>query len=135
MASFGAAPKRIERSWGYGRDPGGDTFHHWFDRLMMRVSELLNRPEVWLLVFMLGYLVYQGVQFAKDIIKTYLMQERQQHREQILLRYEVHEDELESCDASEEDEDGSPRVVLSEEEPSGIREHSEKDVQKNKKSE
>ncbi|KAL8451372.1 hypothetical protein Emed_002037 [Eimeria media] len=137
LASSRAAPKRIERSGGYGRDREGDAFRHWFDRLMLRVYDLLNRPEVWLLVFMLGYLVYQGVQFAKDIIKTHLMQERQQHREQILLRYGVQEEELESCDASEEEEEeGSPRVTISDEEEkeSETNDHP-KNVQKNKKKE
>ncbi|KAL8274272.1 hypothetical protein Esti_001783 [Eimeria stiedai] len=134
MASFRAAPKRIEHSWGYGRETESDDLRRWLDRLMMRVYALLNRPEVWLLVFMLSYLIYQGVQFAKDIIKTYLMQERQQHREQILLRYGVQEEELESCDASDVDDEGSRRATLSEE---AKRETTERppNVQKDKNSE
>lgn len=92
LASYTAAPKRdVEVARDVFEDQ--DNWVHWFNGLWLRVYDVLNRPEIWLLLITLGYFIQQVVASARDIIHTQMMKERQQHRQQILQRYGVQEDE------------------------------------------
>ncbi|CDI79231.1 hypothetical protein, conserved [Eimeria acervulina] len=104
-ASFGAAPKRSESSSGYSRR--GETqedWQGWFRGIGFVVFEVLSRPEVWLLLLVLGFLLNQLVQQARDIMLTQMQEEKLQRRQQILQRYgvEEEEEEIESVGAADE---------------------------------
>lgn len=121
-ASYGAAPKRTHRiSEDERREWEADKWRYWFVDFGYKVYEVLSRPEVWLLLVLLGYFIYQGAKQAGEIINIQLNQERQCHRQQVLLRYGVQEEELESCSGSSDDE--------KEDEGPPIREETEKEEQ------
>ncbi|KAL8440602.1 hypothetical protein Efla_005521 [Eimeria flavescens] len=132
LAASAAAPRRRDRERAEGSEQeAADSMRRWLLQWRLWLQELLDRPEVWLLVLMLAYFTYQGIQLAKDIIKTYLLEERQQHRQQILLRYDVEEDE--DSAEEEEEEDVSAHVSLSEEEETEDKEESETVEKRRKK--
>ncbi|CDJ60468.1 hypothetical protein, conserved [Eimeria maxima] len=104
-ASFGAAPKRSEGSEGYRRRRDSqDDWQEWFRGIGLAVYEVLCRPEVWLLLLVLGFLLNQLVQQARDIMLTQMQEEKLQRRQQILQRYgvEEEEEEIETVPAADE---------------------------------
>ncbi|CDJ35592.1 uncharacterized protein EMH_0005250 [Eimeria mitis] len=106
-ASFGAAPKRSESGEGYRRKrETQDDWHEWLRGIGLAVYEVLSRPEVWLLLLVMGFLLNQLVQQAKDIILTQVQAEKLQRRKQILQRYgiEEEEEEVECAPATDEND-------------------------------
>ncbi|CDJ50861.1 hypothetical protein, conserved [Eimeria brunetti] len=109
-ASFAAAAKRSESSESYRRRrESPDDWLGWLREMGLAVYDVLNRPEVWLLLIVLGFLLNQLVQQARDILLAYLQEEKLQRRKEILQRYgvEEEEDETESSPAADEDDNAA----------------------------
>ncbi|OEH77219.1 hypothetical protein cyc_05583 [Cyclospora cayetanensis] len=113
-ASSSTAPKRSQRTGGYegqGESVGG--LHGWLRYIREFADGVLSRPEVWLLVFFLGYMLHQLIHQATSIIATHLDQMRDEQRQQILERYGMAEEddclssEEEDCLLSDESEESS----------------------------
>ncbi|CDI87519.1 Multi-pass transmembrane protein, related [Eimeria praecox] len=107
-ASFGSAPKRSDSDQRYRRSRDTqDDWEGWLRGIGFAVYEVLSRPEVWLLLLVLGFLLNQLVQQARDIMQTHMQEEKLRRRQQILQRYGVEEEEEEVESVADADEKDS----------------------------